>query len=64
MHPEAPAGAIGVVYGDFFLQVGEKDVEFVRNSPYWDNFPLSIFQFLFLFLLFQLFIGITEVRGR
>jgi hypothetical protein len=36
---KVPLGALGGDYGDCFLQVGEKDVEFVRNSPYWDNSP-------------------------
>jgi hypothetical protein len=49
--PEAPAGALGVVYGDFFLQVGEKDVEFVRIR-YFDQFSPIYFSILILFLLF------------
>ena len=51
MRPEAPAGALGVVYGDFFLQVGEKDVEFVRIR-YFDQFSPIYFSILILFLLF------------
>ena len=47
--PKAPAGALGVVYGDCFLQDEGLRRRIREYSPYWDNFPLSIFQFLFSF---------------
>ena len=43
--PKAPAGVIGVVYGEFFPQGGGKDVgsiEYSPYSPYSDNFPPSL----------------------
>ena len=59
--PKAPAGAIGVGYSDFFPQNGEEDVGFVRIR-YFGTFSPIYFSILILFLLFQLFIGITVVR--
>jgi hypothetical protein len=50
--PEAPAGALGVDYGDFFPRDGEGDVGFVRIR-YFDQFSISIFQFLFSFFHFK-----------
>jgi hypothetical protein len=59
--PKAPAGAIGVDYGDFFPRDGEEDVGFVRIR-YFGQFSPIYFPIPILFLLLQLFIGITVVR--
>jgi hypothetical protein len=61
MRPEAPAGALGGDYGDFFPQDGEEDVGFVNIRHIGTILPIH-FPILILFLLFQLFIGITVVR--
>jgi hypothetical protein len=45
VRPKAPAGALGVDYGDFFPRGWGKGRRIREYSPYWDNFPLSIFQF-------------------
>jgi len=63
MRPKTPAGGLGVDYGDFFPQDGEGDVEFV-NIRYFGQFSSIYFPILILFLLFQVCIGITVVRGR
>ena len=51
MRPEAPAGALGVDYGDFFPQVGEEDVGLVRIR-HFGTFTPSNFPILIPFLLF------------
>jgi hypothetical protein len=57
--PKPPAGAIGVVQGDFFPQVGGQDVGFVKIRYFGTFSPIYI-----LLLLFQVCIGIPVVRGR
>ena len=56
-------GALGVDYGDCFLQDGEEDVGFLKirhiGTISHIHFPILI-----LFLLFQVCIGLTVVRGR
>jgi hypothetical protein len=64
MRPEAPAGALGVDYGDFSLQEGGKGPRIRQKFAILGQFFPIYFPILILFLLFQLFIGITEVRGR
>jgi hypothetical protein len=64
MRPEAAAGAIGVVYGDFFPRGWGLGHTIRQNSLFRDIIPYLFFQFLILFLLFQVCIRITEVRGR
>ena len=61
---KAPAGALGVDYGDFFLQEGGKGPRIRQDSLFRNIFPYLFFQILILFLLFRVCIGITEVRGR
>jgi hypothetical protein len=53
MRPEAPAGAIGVVYGDFFPRDGEEDVEFVNIRHIGTIFPYLFSKFLCSFFYFN-----------
>ena len=47
--PKAPLGAIGGDYGDFFPRGWRLGRRIREYSLFRDNFPLSIFQFLFSF---------------
>ena len=60
--PKAPEGAIGAVYGDFFPRDERLRRSIREYSPYWDIFSYPFSQILILFLLLQVFIGITVVR--
>jgi hypothetical protein len=63
MRPEAPAGALGVDYGDFFPRDRGKGRRIRENSLFRDNSPIY-FPILVLFLLFQVCIRIPVVRGK
>ncbi|SRR5258707_15234462 len=51
--PKAPAGALGVDYGDFFPRDGEEDVGFVNIRHIGAIFPYLFLQFLSSFFYFK-----------